>query len=159
MMTAVREWLLSLVCTAMLISAAERMAPEGGMRKLVSMTGGLILLVMLMRPVVRMDTDVLKADYGGYLLAVERRQEELAKEQDAQLRQLIEHKTAAYISDKAGQLGLDCSVEVRCAAEEDGIPYPWSAEIFGETSKELESWMERELDIPAERQVVHGREQ
>ena len=49
-MGALREWLTSLVAVSMLLSVAQTLVPEGSIRKIASFTGGLILLVVLLRP-------------------------------------------------------------------------------------------------------------
>lgn len=157
MMAAVREWLVSLIYAAMVIAVAENMAPAGGLKKIVSMTGGLVLLVMLLRPLGDLELGGWNTGYDDYACQVEQRRLELEEENFHELQRLIEQQTAAYISDKAKQLGLDCRVEVRCKRE-DGMPYPHSVTVHGPFSEALGAWMEQELDIPAERQVFHGTE-
>lgn len=157
-MTAVREWLVSVICAAVAVAVAESMVPEGSMKKLVSMTGGLVLLILLVRPLGDVELDRLELEYQDYAAAIERRTEELKTENMQELIEIIELETAAYISDKARELGLDCRAKVRCRTDEDGVPYPYSVTVDGAASEELRSWMERELNIPAERQVFHGTE-
>ena len=158
MITALREWLCAVIYTAMVIAVAENMAPPGGMKKIVSMTGGLVLLVVLVKPVEIVELDFLQLPYDSYMHSVEKRQEELEKESSLELERLIEQRTAAYISDKAKRLGLDCQVTVRCEAGEEGVPYPDSVTIYGAVSEELKEWIVEEIGIPTERQVFHGVE-
>ena len=54
---------------------------------------------------------------------------------------------------KADSLGISVSARVTAKRNERGIPVPQSAELAGGYSAELAAWLERELDIPAERQV------
>ena len=158
MMAAVRGWLSSVIYTALVIAVAEAMAPEGGMKKIVSMTGGLVLLLMLIQPLSELRPELWQPVFGEYTRAVEERREEMEKENAAELRRLIEQRLAAYISDKAKGMGLDCRVEVFCRAGEDGVPYPYRVGIGGTASEELRKWIKEELKIPEERQVVHGME-
>ena len=158
MIAALRGWLTSVIYTAMVIAVAENMAPSGGMKKVISMTGGLILLVMLVKPLGNIETDFLSLQYDSYVSRVEGRQEELEKDNLREMERIIEQRTAAYISDKAKRLGLDCQVTVRCKAGEEGVPYPDSVTIQGTVSEEVKEWIEEELGIPTERQVFHGVE-
>ena len=158
MIAALRGWLTSVIYTAMVIAVAENIAPPGGMKKVVSLTGGLILLVMLVKPLESMELDFLQLSYDSYERSVEERQEELEKNGLRELELLIEQRTAAYISDKAKRLGLDCQVTVRCMTGEEGVPYPHSVTVQGTASEELRMWIQNELGIPAERQVFHGME-
>lgn len=159
MIAALRGWLTSVIYAAMMVAVAEHIAPPGGLKKIVSLTGGLILLVILVRPVEDMRLDFLWGRYDDYARSVERCREELEKDRLSETRKLIEQRTAAYISDKAKRLGLDCQVTVRCKTGEEGVPYPDSVTIKGTVSEELRKWIEEELDIPTERQVFHGKEE
>ena len=158
MIAAVRGWLTSLIYTAMVVAVAEHIVPSGGLKKIVSLTGGFLLLMMMVKPLERVDLDFMTFDYDGYAQTVEERREELEQEQTQKLRMLIEEQTAAYISDKARRLGLECRVTVRCKVGEEGVPYPDSVVVDGVGSEELGKWMAEELDIPTERQVFHGVE-
>ena len=80
-------------------------------------------------------------------------------EQQKEMQALIEQETAAYISDKAQDMGLECRVTVRCKVGEEGVPYPDSVTVEGAASEELRRWITRELNIPSERQVFHGVEE
>ena len=152
MIGAVRVWLTSIVMVTLLLSVAQTLIPEGTIRKIAGFTGGLILLVALLRPVLGADLERLHLDLGDYERAIEERQEELASAGNAELKALIESQTAAYISDKANALGLEVTVRVEAEAGADGIPVPAAADIQGARSEELASYMEQELGIPRERQ-------
>ena len=158
MMEAVRAWLTSVVLVSVLLSAAQSLIPPGTVRKAAGFTGGLILLLVLLRPVLGADLEHLELDFDHYQAAVEERQEELADTQTEAMASIIAEQTEAYILDKAGELGLEVTVRVETRTEGNGIPVPWSAELTGSWSQALASALETELGIPAERQVWHERE-
>ena len=158
MIVALRGWLTSVIYTAMVIAVAENMAPPGGMKKIVSMIGGLVLLIMLVKPLDKLEMGFLQPSYDSYVRGVEMRQAELEKDGLQELERLIEQQAAAYILDKAKRLGLDCQVTVRCKVGEEGVPYPHRVTIQGTVSEELKKWIEEELGIPTERQVFHDVE-
>ena len=157
-MGALREWLTSLVAVSMLLSVARTLVPEGSIRKISSFTGGLILLVVLLRPVLGADLSRLDLHLEDYERAIGQRQEELASAGEAELAGIIEERTAAYISDKADTLGLAVKVQVETKPAGDGVPVPWRAELWGPRSPALATYMEEELGIPGERQVWHEGE-
>ena len=136
-----------------------RRLPHGARRdQAAGFTGGLILLLVLLRPVLGADLEHLELDFDHYQAAVEERQEELADTQTEAMASIIAEQTEAYILDKAGELGLEVTVRVETRTEGNGIPVPWSAELTGSWSQALASALETELGIPAERQVWHERE-
>ena len=151
MMEAVRAWLTSVVLVSVLLSAAQSLIPPGTVRKAAGFTGGLILLLVLLRPVLGADLEHLELDFDHYQAAVEERQEELADTQTEAMASIIAEQTEAYILDKAGELGLEVTVRVETRTEGNGIPVPWSAELTGSWSQALASALETELGIPAQK--------
>ena len=157
MMEAVRAWLTSVVLVSVLVSAALGLIPPGTLRKAAGFTGGLILLLVLLQPVLGADLDRLEVDLSAYQAAVEARQTELTEAQTEAMAAIIAERTEAYIWDKAGELGVEVTARVETRTGEDGVPVPWSAELTGARSRELAAYLETELGIPAERQVWHER--
>lgn len=156
MMAALREWLAAVVVVSLLLSVAESLIPEGNIRKIAGFTGGLILLLTLLQPVLRTDLGRLRLDMSDYDREITQRQSVLAEEGKNELVGLIEEKAEAYISDKAKQLGLEITVRVRTEMGADGVPYPAEAELEGPRSQALAAYIEGELGIPPERQWWHG---
>lgn len=157
MIGAVREWLTGLVVVTILLSVAQTLIPEGSVRKAASFIGGLLLLAALLQPVLKTDLGRLRLDMGDYERAIGQRRAELDGAKKEALAELIEAKTAAYISDKADALGLPVEARVATEAGEDGIPVPVSVRLKGPRSAELASYIEGELGIPRERQVWSER--
>lgn len=155
MMGAVRGWLSSIVVVTLLLSVAQTLIPAGTIRKIASFTGGLILLVALLQPVLGTDLERLHLDREDYEAAIEARRAELDGAGKEAMAELIEERTAAYISDKANTLGLTVTAQVETEAGSDGIPVPVSVRLRGPQSAELAAYIEGELGIPRERQVWH----
>ena len=151
-MDAVREWIISVVTVAMLLSAAQALVPEGRIRKTFSFSGGLVLMVVLLQPILGMDAENLSFQPESYEERVRTRQEELEQASRTEWEAIIERETAAYILDKADTLGLEISAEVRAETGADGLPV-LSAELAGEPSEVLAEYLAEELGIPRERQV------
>ena len=157
-MGALREWLTSVVVVSVLLAVVQTLIPEGTVRKIGAFTGGLILLVTLLQPLLGVDFEDLELRLEQSRETVEQRQQELEQAGERELAELIERQTAAYIWDKADALGLDLSAEVRVERGPDGIPLPVSATLTGTYSEALSAYLERELGIPRERQVWHEGE-
>ena len=154
-MGALREWLTSVVVVSVLLAVVQTLIPEGTVRKIGAFTGGLILLVMLLQPLLGVDFEDWELRLDHSREAVEQRQQELEQAGEREVAELIERQTAAYIWDKADALGLDLSAEVRVERGPEGIPLPVSATLTGTYSEALSVYLERELGIPRERQVWH----
>jgi stage III sporulation protein AF len=155
MIGAVGSWLRSVAAVTLLLSVVQILIPEGALRRVAGFTGGLLLLAALLQPLRRADFGWLGLDLTEYRAAIEARSAELSASEKEALADIIEARTAAYISDKADALGSPVAVRVETRPGEDGVPLPWSAELEGSRSQALAAWVEGELGIPAERQVWH----
>ena len=69
---------------------------------------------------------------------------------------IIENTAAAYIVDKAEELGIPCQAEVTFAYDEDGVPCLWEVTARGtwtEGRREvLSRLLEDDLGVPVQRQ-------
>ena len=154
-MGVLREWLTSVITVSVLLAVAQTLIPEGTVRKISAFTGGLILLVTLLQPLLGVNLEKLELRLDRSRETVEQRQQALEQAGEQELAELIEQQTAAYIWDKAEALGLDLSVEVQVERGADGIPIPVGAVLTGPYAEALSAYLERELGIPRERQVWH----
>ena len=155
MIEAMQSWMISVAAAAFLVSLSQSLIPEGTVRKIAGFAGGLILLLVMIKPFPGVDISGLSLGYEDYAEEISQRQEELKAQSDRTLGELIAEKTEAYILDKAAALGVDCTVRVLTEPGEDGTPIPAGAELTGQKSDALRDYMERELGIPKERQVYH----
>ena len=156
MIEAVRSWLVSIVAASFLVSMAQSLIPEGTVRKIAGMVGGLALLLTLVKPLLGADFEKMGFQYADYASEIQQRQTELKSESETALEQLIAEKTEAYILDKATEFDVACTVRVQVERTENGTPAPAGVEITGQRSESLANYMEQELGIPKERQVYHG---
>ena len=157
-MTAlVRQWLLGVTAAALVLALAETLAPEGGAKRVCRLAGGLALLLAAVGPLaggldgslITRTVEEWKSRGQSYELVLE--------EQSGQFYlAIIEEQTAAYIVDKAKELGIDCAAEVTYGYDEDGVPCPWEVTArgiwTGEQREQLELLLEEELGVPVQRQ-------
>ena len=127
-----KNWLFSIVCAAMVATVADALSPKGFPKQLARYAGGLLVLLAVLGPVKRLDSNAigdamanLKGRYSGYTEAFAQQNTEVTKA-------IIAEETAAYISDKAAGLGItQCRVEVRCRITEEGFPAPDTVRVEG----------------------------
>lgn len=152
MISAVREWLTAIIAVSAAVSVTERLSPQGALRQILSATGGLVLLLTILQPLVTLDLSELSLDLDSYQETIAARTDELRSEQTAALSAGIADETAAYIRDKAAELGLSCTVQVTVEPDENGIPCPAAVSLDCTYNEALSSYIENMLDIAKENQ-------
>ena len=157
MMGPVRQWLLGVTAAALVLALAETLAPEGGAKKVCRLAGGLALLLTAVGPLAGLlEGGFVTRAVEGWKARLQDYELELEEKNDLFYLSIIEDETAAYIVDKARELGLECAVEVTYGYDEDGTPRPWEVTARGEWTPErrarLERLLEEALGVPARRQ-------
>ena len=138
MIDAAREWLLGVTAAAILAALAEGLMQEGGPKRVGRLT--------------------LPAEGGlsGYSAQIEEQADRLRTDTNDWMKLVIEEQCAAYVMDKAAELGITCQVRVTCTQEEAGVFLPWRCSVTGDLAQEEQEQLVREiqsdLDIPAQRQ-------
>lgn len=151
-MSFLRQWLLGITAAALAVALAQALTPEGTVKKLLRLTGGLVLLLAVVRPLKGLAPEALPRP-GDLVPSVETA--ETAGEEV--MKTLIAQKVGAYIVDKGSALGCPCTAQVTVAEDGSGWAVPWSVEVRGQWTaqekKELSQLIARELNIPEERQT------
>ena len=155
-MSALRDWVLGVAAAAILAALAQTLMPEGPVKRVGKLTCGLVLLAAVLRPLPLFDPGAGQRWLEGYFQQVEQIESGLEQDRQEQLKAVIEEKAAAYILDKAAQLGLSCTVSVECRLDEMGTPLPAAAFIRGAAPGDgrdrLSAAIAGELGIPAAEQ-------
>ena len=141
MMDGIRQWLLGILAAAMGLSLLYALLPKGAVRAAAKATGGLILLLAVLGPAAGLDLSDL----------TEQQAETYRREGQAQLELGIRQRTAAYISEKAAQLGLSCHPRVEVTWR-GGVPYPGSVTLDMAENRALSAILEEDLGIPPSEQ-------
>ena len=122
MMEWLRSWLFGMIASALILTILYALAGSGKLRSVIRFTGGVVLLLVMLRPLGRLEFG-WELSYETYSREIEK-QIELYQEQNLKRTEaIIEEQVAAYISDKGLALGIVCDpiVETRLR---DGVPYP-----------------------------------
>ncbi len=141
-----RTWLLGIVAAGMALSALYGLLPKGRMATVGRGIGGLLLLLVILRPLTDWDGADFAVSYGDCRAQIETLTEEYRQDTTETLSSLIEEKTAAYITAKGDALGVPCTAQVT-AELRDGVPYPAEVTLDTPYHATLSRWMAEELDI------------
>lgn len=159
MMEAGRTWLLSVLVTCVLCAAADGLMPPGGVRQVGRLVCGLVLLWAILSPAVRLGGVDAGQWLEDYLAGLELRESELEEQVGNGMKSIIEQETAAYIVDKAAEMGLTCTARVSCQAVEGGVYVPSQTQVAGVLSQaeqdRISQMIQADLGVPAQRQFYY----
>lgn len=162
MIDVVRQWLTGVTCAALLAALAEGLMPKSPVKQVGKLVCALVLLCAMLRPVLTVKIPDLSHILNATPGEIDQRQMQLEHSNGAMLKTLIERQSAAYIVDKAAQLGLVCRAQVTCAEGEGGTWLPRSVHITGQLDArqqaQLTAAIQNELGIAPEQQVYTGGE-
>lgn len=157
MVEILRGWLLGLVAAALILTVLRALMPKGSIRPVARVTAGLVLLLVLLRPLAGLGGGSLRVRYDELEREITARIEDYQTLHENELESIIADSTAAYISEQAERLGLTCRAEVRCEVR-DGTPQPASAAMDIPYDAQLAAAIADDLGIPAEKQSWQGGE-
>ena len=157
MVEILRGWLLGLVAAALILTVLRALVPKGSIRPVARVTAGLVLLLVLLRPLAGLGGGSLRVRYDELEREITARIEDYQALHENELESIIADSTAAYISEQAAHLGLTCRAEVRGAVRA-GTPPPASAAMDIPYDARLAAAIADDLGIPAEKQSWQGGE-
>lgn len=152
-----QQWITGVTAAAIIGALAQSLMPEGGAKSAGRLVAGLLVLLAVVKPAAELDVTALSGALAEYHLRSAADTDTLTETNEALVKMIIEERIAAYISDKAQELGIACTVRVTCRYGEDGTVWPGSAVITGELTGEersrLARLLEAELAIGQENQT------
>ena len=158
-MNGIRTYLLRLILCGFVISLAGALTPWQKGKRIVTLCGGCILLLMALRPLVNFDPAELSLRLGQLGLAPAPISPEEAKARnEALLEELVIRQTAEKVLAAAGEEASGLELEIRAGRDpETGLPAPVSIRLRGsvtaETRQRLTEYLASSLGIPPERQL------
>ncbi len=153
MIESFRVWLIGLLSVSLILTVLSTLLPEGSVKKIAGVTGGLVLLLVVLRGIVRLDLTNIQLSYDTCAQEITRQMERYQEKSKTELEELIAQRTAAYISEQAQSLGVTCTPMVQTAWTAENIPVPTSVTLDIPYNAKLEEIMESNLGIKAENQV------
>lgn len=162
-MDEVRGWLLAIISASILCALADSIMPSGAVKRVGKLVCGMVLLCVVLNPVAHLDIRGGQGWLEDYLSGLEVRKTELDEQVNEGMKVIIETRYAAYIVDKAEEMGLTCTARVSCRVEEDGLYVPDAVQVAGIRSdvdqSRLAQMIQEDLGIPLERQVYDCEEE
>ena len=153
MMAGLRGWLLALVAASLICALADALMPKGAVKRVGRLVCGLALLSAVLSPLAGLDVESGQSWLERHLASVEFQRAELEEEVNGQMKVIIEQEYAAYIVDKAAQLGAACSARTECRRD-GGLYLPQRVEVTGAVPPPLQSELVqiivRDLGVPEE---------
>lgn len=157
MMEAVRNWLLAVIAAALLCAVADALMPSGAVKRVGRLLCGLALIGAILSPLATLDLEGSQRWLESNLVSLQSREAELEETVNGQIKVIIEQKYAAYIVDKAAELGMTCRARVECGLSEDGLYLPVRTEVTGATTADVQGRLIRliqsDLGVPADAQI------
>jgi stage III sporulation protein AF len=158
----VREWIIGITTVSVLLSAAKALIPKGSIKQVGEFACGLLLFLAISAAVLKLDAGEMSLALTELRLAESGSTQLMEIENINLVKEIIAEKTAAYISDKATELGMDCTVEVTYQYSDDGMAYPESVRIKGAwdhtQQQALSDFIESNLAVSKDNQT-YEREQ
>lgn len=150
-MNVFQTWLFGVVAASMALAILYALLPKTAVLTAAKCTGGLVLLLVVVRPLLSLDMDALRGQYAAWGDAIEQQTQEYAAEGQQELERIIVSRCSAYISERAAALGLSCTSEIVCRMEE-GVPIPAEVTLDIPQNAALSQIIEDELGIDAAHQ-------
>ena len=162
-MAALRGWLLAVIAASLLCAVADALMPPGAVKRVGRLVCGLVLIGAILSPMKDLDLAAGQRWLDGYLSGLRCREEELEETVNSQIKIIIEQEYAAYIVDKAAELGWTCTAGVECRMSEEGLYLPCRVEVAGPLTQaeraRLAQVIWEELGVPQSEQVYIGEEE
>lgn len=155
-----RGWLLAIISASILCALADSLMPAGGVKRVGRLVFGLVILCAILSPFSQLDLEGGRLWLEDYLAGLEEQEEQLKEQVDGGIKVIIEEECAAYIVDKAAQLGLTCTARVTCRGEADGLFVPETTQVAGALTdveqSRLTQIIQEDLGVPPERQTYYS---
>lgn len=152
MIDVVRNWLISMTSASIVLAVADKLMPEGAVKKIGKITGGLLMLIAVLQPLKEFSWETMASALAEYRLETQVSEDVLKIDNQALMKIIIEDETSAYLQNKAELLNIICSAETICKTDDHGNIYPFSVVIHGHLTQDekniLNGLIEKELAIP-----------
>lgn len=156
MIELIKSWLIGICCCSVIVAIADSLMPKGTVKKVSKLICGIILLIATVKPLLNIDLSVLSVNIVEYKNAAGEYSADISSVNERLAKVIIEEQSAAYILDKAINLGAEVTVQVTARMGDGELYYPDSVTVRGALSEEqrgrLEEIIAGELAIPSERQ-------
>ncbi len=152
----IARYLFSVAACALAVSLACSVPQKKSIGRIVTLLGGMIVLLALLRPLMQHRFGNLESYLKRYAPDDSMISSALEEGQNESGR-LISEQTCEYILDKARSVGARVEVQIELAALSDYYRYPYRATLRGDWTPEqkaaISAYISDTLGIPEERQI------
>ena len=127
MMESLKTWIIGITVASMLLGAADTMVTQSGIKRVLRLAGGILLLIVLLGPLAGISGGEVAFTSAGLQQEAEALEEQFRQEQQNTLAAIIAEEVSAYISDKAQTMGISCEVRVETEVGGEGVFYGMGA--------------------------------
>ena len=156
MIHSLKEWITGITYVSLIAGIMIAVTPKGKPKQIAKFAGGLLLMIAFLKPMLSAGHDT-----ASFFTVISNEKEEYRKQferdRETALNSIIEQKTAAYILDKARELGIaDCRISLRLQANDNQYAYPYEVWVTATVSNEqhiaLAEIIEKEIGIASSMQ-------
>lgn len=153
MIEGIRNWLTALLAISVILAVMMTLLPESSVKKIAGITGGLVLIFVLLQGVSALRWDRFTLSMQEYSDRIDRKIDIYRQNGRREMEMLIENESGAYISEQAQAFGLVCipQVETEWTAEE--IPVPIRVKLDIPFHAQLSEIIAKDLGIDAAQQT------
>lgn len=151
-MSFLREWILSILACALVLSLLRALMPKGSVRKVGELAIGMVLFLVIVRPLTELTPAWLTHIFADQVTAASAYPDDLTVTNESYLESVMSQRCEEYIISQAQKLGVEIAAEVECVWQ-GGYPVPDKVVLVGTASKELERMIQSELGVAADRIV------
>lgn len=151
-MSDIRTWLVGLFAAAAAVSVLYSLIPRGKLLVIARCSGGLVLLLVLLRPALHWDSHIWENSFRRWQDEMDMATLQMQGAEENRLSSIIADRTAAYIQEKAEAMGLACHPAVSTTLRQ-GVPFPDRVWLDVPFHGPLSDCIKTDLDIPQERQI------
>lgn len=155
-MESLRQYVISIICAALICSILIGIVPKGTSKELLRMLCGLFLTLTVIQPISRIELDTIFQFYTSF--ADEAKDAASAGEEMAAdaIADSIKGQLETYILNKAEVMNTQISVNVTIGEDYLPISAKLSGKISPYTRRQLETILESDLGITKENQLWTG---
>lgn len=157
-MELLRDWMLSGLAAALALSLLRALMPKGGAGKVGELAIGLVLFVVILRPLAEALPSWLSGSFVQQVEAASAYPDDLTVANERYLEDVMSRRCGEYIESQGQALGLEVDANVTCVWQE-GYPVPDQVLLQGERSEALERYIVSELGILPQNIRYEGVEQ
>lgn len=149
-------WIRGMAAAAVICGGAMALTPGGKVKGVLKVVCGTVMVIALISPLIKGDELWSAMDIAKYRQEAGEVAGDAEEKRTNLSRELIKRELETYVLDKAQSLGVELhEVDIILRWSEEGFWYPYEVSLnassaFGKMG--LESSIEGELGVPAERQ-------